>query len=492
MYLRRIILSCCILITNCGGGGGGGGIAGIDGSGSKVAVSETGAINGFGSVIVNGVHYDTDNAEIYIRGERAEEQELNVGDFVVVIGHKNADGESIADQVYYQPLVTGLIEAINQAQGTISVLGQTIILQDDTTFSEDVIPRNIEGLRVGQSVSVSGVSDDNQYIRATRLELTSTQKLDLFGKIDSVSDYGRTYKVNGITVDLSEIPDHSNHSAGDWVAVRGDEFSNGVFHADNLKPAMDYRELKTVKTIKINGFLKELRSNGNFFIDRVPVKVTEDTVFIGGTADDLAKNSSLQVEGALDVYHFLVADKITFKNTPDTQVYGHISDIKPAHIGEYYFGTIEVQGNTFKIDFLTRLVGDREERIGFHHLRVGDTALISGFYKNDKYVASAVTVDNRVFERYVVEMQGWAYAAVPEFKTFNLFNTMVKVDEDTKYTDRGMPISSEHCFELLSKGSMVQVRGHYEGYKLVATSVQVNPWLGEFGGGYMPPFEMSK
>ncbi len=47
------------VVVACGGGGGGGSFAGID----RLGVT-TGTINGFGSIIVNGVEYETDGTDV--------------------------------------------------------------------------------------------------------------------------------------------------------------------------------------------------------------------------------------------------------------------------------------------------------------------------------------------------------------------------------------------------------------------------------------------
>ena len=77
-------------LLSCGGGGGGGGNAGIDGSGAPAVAVVSGPINGFGSVIVNGVHYNTDNTEFWVRGERASEAALNVGSYIHLEGTTDA------------------------------------------------------------------------------------------------------------------------------------------------------------------------------------------------------------------------------------------------------------------------------------------------------------------------------------------------------------------------------------------------------------------
>ena len=72
MTAKSKLSGCCLLaalwLTGCGGGSGGAAddFAGIDRTGSP-AIS-VGPLTGFGSVIVNGVRYDTSRAAFQIDG----------------------------------------------------------------------------------------------------------------------------------------------------------------------------------------------------------------------------------------------------------------------------------------------------------------------------------------------------------------------------------------------------------------------------------------
>ena len=119
------LLVFCALLS-CGGGGGGGGNAGIDNSRAPAIAVVSGPINGFGSVIVNGVHYNTDHAEFWVRGVRAE-ADLNVGSYIHLEGTTSADGkEGVAKLIYFQPNVIGAVSSVDLLAETFVVLGQTV------------------------------------------------------------------------------------------------------------------------------------------------------------------------------------------------------------------------------------------------------------------------------------------------------------------------------------------------------------------------------
>ena len=86
------VAALAMLVAGCGGGGGSDG-AGPNPppvTGTSRSVLVTGAIAGFGSVIVNGVHYDTDSAEVSIEDKAATAADLEVDEVI----HMQADVDS--------------------------------------------------------------------------------------------------------------------------------------------------------------------------------------------------------------------------------------------------------------------------------------------------------------------------------------------------------------------------------------------------------------
>ena len=84
--LRALVfLSVALLTVACGGGGyGGPNTAGIDRTGSPSFSLAFGTISGFGSIIVNGVHYETSSSTFEIDDSPGSQDDLSVGDVVLV------------------------------------------------------------------------------------------------------------------------------------------------------------------------------------------------------------------------------------------------------------------------------------------------------------------------------------------------------------------------------------------------------------------------
>ena len=476
-------IACAAFLGSCGGGGGH--YAGIDGSGAKPELSVVGPINGFGSVIVNGVRYNTDNARVLVRGEPADEIDLNVGDYVTVVGGDNADGESIAYEVHYQPRVTGEVETVDVERNRFSVLGQTVQLLADTVYSSEVMPRNIRAILPGQRVSVSGPLDADNIIQATRLEYDDSSFVELVGQITKLDTFARTFLLNGQTVSYSPSVDNGSLEEGRLAVVRG-VLIDGVLVADNVDFHQDYRQLRHIPSIELSGIVQRLDFNGGFFMDSIPVQVTAETRFSGAESASLMNNAKVKVVGALNDADVLVAQDIEILSSPRAKIYGAIQEVYP--IWGFYglLGKIKVQDQEFMVQTDTRLTGEYDRRINFWDLRAGDQVYVSSYPFGEVMVATSIAVDNRDVEAVVLEMQGVAYFASEPMGAFFIFNTKVQVTPETTYSRFDTPVGVSEFFSV-ANNAYVRVRGYVEYGVLRAEHVQVFPPDHTSPAWYPPP-----
>lgn len=466
------------LLMSCGGGG----FAGIDGSGSKpqINVSASGPINGFGSVIVNGVRYNTDDANVYIRGQLGEEMSLNVGDYVVVVGEINSEGEGVAKEVHYQPRVTGLVESLDLNLNRLTVLGQTVQLMEDTTYASDILPRNVEGFEVGQRVTVSGISDADDLIRASRIELNGEAPFEVLGAVESIDRTAKTFKIDKVKVDYGDVWGADDRlREGKMVAVWGDEFTaEKALNAVGINFDMDIRQLKGIDSVELTGFVKNRQTNG-FNIDSLPITYSSQTEFKGGTQEDLDDNVKVRVKGALGSEDSLVAAEVEILPSPDMQVYGEVQSIVPASWGSPFWGKVQVQDHIFWIKFDTRLTGDQEQRISFMDVRAGDTVYVSGYSWEGNLYATSLAVDNRQYDEFTYDMQGFVYGVVPHDGAFSIFNTRIATDDNTIFSDGFNMYTRETFFTILTT-HYVHVRGYFDFEHGVMRAKRVTlqiPWM---------------
>lgn len=481
LNMRRLLAGW--LMSACLAGCGGGGFAGIDGSGAKPELSATGPINGFGSVIVNGVHYNTDNARVLVRGELADEVDLNVGDYVTVVGGTNDQGEAIAYEVHYQPRVTGEIQWVDQERSQFGVLGQVVQLQEDTIYDSALVPRNIEALETGMRVSISGPMDADYQIRATRVSLDESEFYELLGLVEELDPFARQFVVNGQTVSYSVAQASSKLANGKLVVVRG-ELSGDLLVANEMSFAQDYRQLQGIPAVELSGYVKNLQSGERFSLDSVPVTVNSATRYLGGDKADLENNFKVRVVGALNAADELVATELEFLVAPDTQVFGEIQSVYPVFGPPGSLGKLKVQDQEFLVMTDTRLTGELDRRIGFYDLLLGDRVYVSGYSRNGQYIATSVAVDNR--DANSVEIQGVAYMVSVPLKAFSIFATRVVVGPETTYSQTWIPLTEAELFNKLPN-QYVRVRGRYEKGFLVARQVQLMFMDYYAPGWYSPP-----
>ena len=139
------LLSCmgiALAVTSLAGCGGGG-----DGSASTSsgAITSVGTISGFGSIYVNGVKFETDNASYEVDDETVySDDDLAVGMKVRVEGTVNPDGiTGTANSVYYDDDVEGPIDAgslITSLDGntkTFTIFGLNILAHVTDTVYDD-------------------------------------------------------------------------------------------------------------------------------------------------------------------------------------------------------------------------------------------------------------------------------------------------------------------------------------------------------------------
>lgn len=456
---------------------------GIDGSGYRppIQVSASGPINGFGSVIVNGVHYDTDNANIYIRGELSDEVDLDVGDYVVVVGEVDSEGNGVATEVHYQPRVTGLIEEVDVVFNRLTVMGQTIQLMEDTTYSSDIMPRNIEGFSVGRKVTVSGIADADNVIRATRIEISNSSAFEVLGSIELIDLQSSVFHIDGVKVDYSDISYvEPQIEEGRLVIVSGDVLADNTLTATKVDFNLDYRKLREVESVEFTGFVRNFDGQ-TFDIDTLPVSITDSTQFNEGESlSNLSDNTKVKVEGTFGDGDKLAASYIEIIPDTDMQVYGTLQSLVPASWGSPFWGTVQVQDHIFWVKFDTKLVGEHEERIGFMDLRVGDSVYVSGYAgKYGNLYASSIAVDNRQYENLTYDIQGFVYAPVAEQHSFSIFNTRVVTNADTIFMDGANSLSEAVFYERLTNQYLL-VRGYFDftHWAMVATRVSfVYPWV---------------
>lgn len=301
-----ILLSICAGLA-CSGGGNTLASGGIGGTG----VTSSGEITDFGSIWVNGIEFDTRQAEIYINnssrgiGDQVVLENLDIGRLVCVKGRTDDTLSGTADRVFYASTVTGPIDAIeiiDAYTAQLTVLGQAVIV-DDRTRLKGV---ETDDFAVGNLVDVSGLIDESGRIVVSFLEKTAdaAQPDEVYHVSGPVSSLGTdTFSINNLTVDYSraEISGFSSPGIenGVFVSISGrlESGTPGVFVADTIQPYRLLGDLVDGDNVEFTGYVFDQPSANRFHINGYLAEVSSDTQFVGGTVSDILPGSKIKVEG---------------------------------------------------------------------------------------------------------------------------------------------------------------------------------------------------
>jgi len=350
--IGAVLVLATLTAAGCGGGGGGGTSVspppppppppsgGIVRTGVAVA---SGPITGFGSVIVNGITYNTDSATFTRDDNPSSQGEFKVGETVIVQGTIDDNNtNAVASTVELNEIVKGPVSALN-SEGRLSVLGQTVQLGANTSIDDScgVTLDNIGGLLTVFAVEVSGTADANGIIDATRIECKTAGEVTEFEVNGIVSGHdagATTFMINDLHVDYSNtlsIDDFPGGviSDGDPVEVEGApaDFNDLVFPPELAASRVEYKGARFADNegdhIEIEGFITRYVSPTNFDVSGIPVTEISGTVYEGGTSADLGLNLKVEVEGEFDSNGVLNATKIEIKSSTNVRVVGLVDSV---------------------------------------------------------------------------------------------------------------------------------------------------------------------
>ena len=303
--LLGMLLAVVAAINGCGGG--------TDGTGIQVAYVQ--GVMTKGSIIVNGIHFDDSSALIEIDSGMATPADLESGMFVMLRGTINPDGLSgVAERVQVINEVRGLITALDQANGTLVVVGQQVSVDASTRYSHVA---GIANLGVGQRVEVFGLRDAEGGVRASLIVLLEDEVPDdLRGTVSALT--ASTFTLNGVLVDYSGatvMPLAAVLANGQLVEVDGGfDVGSGVFTASRVvigESGDGEYQPRDGEYLELEGYVAGLDSaQQRFSVNGRAVRYSSATTFEGGTAATLADNVEVSVKGVIDGDGVLDAAKI--------------------------------------------------------------------------------------------------------------------------------------------------------------------------------------
>ena len=320
LLLAFLSLSCGTGGTDFAGGGTGG--TGIS----------TGAITAFGSVVVNGVRFRTDDdvapgfqTKKMVNGKnnsgRMDKDVFAVG-MVVTVRHGTDDNNARTIE-YRNNLLGPVARKSPGADNVVEVLGQSVVVEDAAVFAS---------LKGGDTVEVSGFADASGRIRATSILPVppSTREFEVKGFVSGLSVPGGAFRLgplpdgSGETVAVSYAPAAVSGLPGGLAngmyiqVVTTDQVpDNGVIAATRIETLPPRTEFPDGAAVDLEGLVTTpwtgSNSNISFQVEGKRVVWEAAAVFVGGTPGDTRQsNRKVQVEG-MENGGVLSAARITFR-----------------------------------------------------------------------------------------------------------------------------------------------------------------------------------
>lgn len=299
------------------------------GDGEPGSITVVGPIDGFGSVFVNGIEFETGSASYKVDDNAAfDDSALSVGMVVTVRGSVNDDGlTGSADSISYDDELEGIVEnlAIDPVDGAVknfTVFGIQVAARDGATVfkSEDAVAFDWSTLANGDHVEISG-NFSGDLLVATFIKLEDGQDEDFEAK-GTVSLYNGDDQftltlAGGSTLSITVAPGAMRPSAGiadgQFVEVEGALTAPGALLATKveLEDGDDFSD--DDGHVKIEGILSH-DGAGTWRIRSTVIGFDAGTLYQPSTlaaaiADGSADGLYVEVEGSY-VDGTLVADKV--------------------------------------------------------------------------------------------------------------------------------------------------------------------------------------
>lgn len=307
-----------LALVACGGGGADpvAGPAPITEQPAGVAATYVGPISGFGSVIVNGMRFDTVGAAMADDdGRPVRLQDLSLGMTVSVDGTADeATARGAAKSLALLRGTTGPITALDAVNQTLTVLGMTVKATPATAY-KDVA--GFASLTVGSVVEVYGVVQSDNTVLASLIDKEdSVSTHRLVGRLSGLNTAAKTFQVGTLQVSYGSAALAGVLVDGALVNVKAAQAqapAGGVLTASEVRVGGSKGYSTTVAAgsyLKIKGVAEAAPVNGVLTVSGTRVNVTQAVYKNAGT---IRAGDFLEIKGAWDG-SVLLASKVELEN----------------------------------------------------------------------------------------------------------------------------------------------------------------------------------
>jgi Domain of unknown function (DUF5666) len=337
--MKRILLINLTALTlglaACGGGGGDNSTPQPPPSSAVQPKLSVGPINGFGSVVVNGIKFDDNGARIEIEDNEDrigdDNGGLRVGMLVQVSGKVEDNGtrrvgkaERIEMEAEIRGPIKNLVAATTGTGGSFSSMGVNVKADDRTALFGIA---KLGDLKSGDVVQVHGQRNDDGSVSALLVQRRpSADSYKSTGIISNHNSGAKSFNIGTMTVLYSSSTELRRLSSGlsDGMLVRVQGRSSGFddsansLQASRIKSSSIFDDSSSFNESEVRGLVSGLSADkSSFKLNGVTVNVSASTQFLRGTKDQLANGSNVEVEGSVS-NGVLQARKVKYEDSSST------------------------------------------------------------------------------------------------------------------------------------------------------------------------------
>jgi hypothetical protein len=363
-----------------------------------------------GSVFVNGIEFSTGGAAVMIDGVPGTEDKLKEGMIVKVRGTiDDATRTGTATLVEARKALEGTISGVDNVNKTITVMGQTVRIEDNVTRLNDDNAQKVfadAAFAVGDRVEVHGFADDLGGLRASRVARKAQGEFEMKGFVASVGSgtFGLSLTRGGAAVVTVTGSLPTGAVVGSSVEVKaGAAPANGAVTATTVQ--LEDAIGAVGEKVEAEGIVTsgDLVTGNSFVIGGQKVVIDANTLFEGGLKADFAVGVKVGAQGPLDASGAIAAVKVSFRSTIKIE----------ADASAVTASGLTVLGKPVAINQLTRI--DNGPVANGNHVEVR-----ASLDRNGNLVASRVIVRSAAPDATIAFLQGPVTAADAAAATGNL------------------------------------------------------------------------
>lgn len=464
---RALVLAIAALHLACGGGGGssgGGGSAQPAGT-----ASSEGPITGFGSVIMNGVRWNTDAAAFEIDGRPGTQDDLRVGMIVRVEGRKASDGSCTAERVRFESRLRGPVRGIEELgpdNKALQIFGLRALVSRAETRLRDV---TFDTLSEDRIVEISGFANADGDIEVTHLRdrgfpVIGASEVKVAGVISGLAGGSFLIGTSEVSFDgNTEIDDFGPQGLRDGLEVRveGRLLANDGIAASEIE-SLRQRGGDDFDETEIQGIVTEFVSLASFKVAGQPVDASRARL---EPNDPMLLRDGIRVEaeGEIDAAGVLVAEKLEFKSD-QVRIHAEVADLLDV---DAIAGTLLLLDIPIHVDSETEIRDrrDDDEAFGLAGIEAGDFLEVRGVARADGSVTATRLERNRGDD---LRLRGPVDMIDAAGRTFTILGVPIQTDAGTEFeTDDDTPTTEAAFYAALAPGVIVQADDDQDGDETV-------------------------